>query len=536
MQVAGVRCNTVTAQYVSAERIVCDMAEALLPHSPGGPVELCIGVCSADFRTLSTQTYSFVVSTTGNGLMGKFVSVCISPPPAPFCPSSLFPVLFSPSFSSYYFPHYSFFSPPIPSCFLPPTPPPTHLYFLSFFPSSSSYCYSCPFCSASSSYLPPFLLIFLLLPPLSTPSLPPLSHTTTTPPSPFSLSFSSSSTSHSHPSSITPSHHPHLPPLPLLPEPLLRQGPARKGSGLRGHQVDGDGPPPGRWQQRQCFYREGGVSLCQVSAAATAASSHNRKHNSKHLVNSGSTLLPPSSSSRRTNREIVCITPGSQSGPGPASIRLMIDRAEVTNPDTKYSYSEDPTISGVEPSWTILKYWTIPAQLDPGAIRAQKLTMRVCLCVCPQRQHGDHGDGNQPVDYPGAQSPSQVRRCGDCQREQHLVSLLKGRRPHLVSTSIENLWGSLPLPCLSPVLHCRQRQHHDLSGSGPHLRQATPTRGGAAPRRVWLHLRPGSCTHAHTDAHTDAQTHADALDVTSSGLLPAGPELHPLHPLPQPDL
>lgn len=62
VQVAGVRCNTVTSQYVSAERIVCDMAEALLPHSPGGPVELCIGVCSADFRTLSTQTYSFVVS------------------------------------------------------------------------------------------------------------------------------------------------------------------------------------------------------------------------------------------------------------------------------------------------------------------------------------------------------------------------------------------------------------------------------------------------------------------------------------------
>lgn len=37
------------------------MAEALLPHSPGGPVELCIGVCSAEFRTLSSQTYSFVV-------------------------------------------------------------------------------------------------------------------------------------------------------------------------------------------------------------------------------------------------------------------------------------------------------------------------------------------------------------------------------------------------------------------------------------------------------------------------------------------
>lgn len=89
VQVAGVRCNTVPSQYISAERsvrggasgcarsvlepctdcvcvcrIVCDMAEALLPHSPGGPVELCIGVCSAEFRTLSTQTYSFVVSSS----------------------------------------------------------------------------------------------------------------------------------------------------------------------------------------------------------------------------------------------------------------------------------------------------------------------------------------------------------------------------------------------------------------------------------------------------------------------------------------
>lgn len=38
------------------------MAEALLPHSPGGPVEVCIGVCSAEYRTVSTQIYSFVVS------------------------------------------------------------------------------------------------------------------------------------------------------------------------------------------------------------------------------------------------------------------------------------------------------------------------------------------------------------------------------------------------------------------------------------------------------------------------------------------
>lgn len=58
---------------------------------------------------------------------------------------------------------------------------------------------------------------------------------------------------------------------------------------------------------------------------------------------------------RRTNREIICITPASSSGSGPASIRLMIDKAEVTSSETKYVYTEDPTISSIEPNWTILK-------------------------------------------------------------------------------------------------------------------------------------------------------------------------------------
>lgn len=62
----------------------------------------------------------------------------------------------------------------------------------------------------------------------------------------------------------------------------------------------------------------------------------------------------------------------------------MIDRAEVTNPDAKYSYSEDPTISGVEPSWTILKYWTITRQVDPPAnqsTEADRACLSLRLCV-----------------------------------------------------------------------------------------------------------------------------------------------------------
>ncbi|KAK2841359.1 hypothetical protein Q7C36_012938 [Tachysurus vachellii] len=60
VRVAGVRCNTVAQEYISAERIVCDMEESLMASPPGGPVELCIGDCSADYRTQSSQTYAFV--------------------------------------------------------------------------------------------------------------------------------------------------------------------------------------------------------------------------------------------------------------------------------------------------------------------------------------------------------------------------------------------------------------------------------------------------------------------------------------------
>ncbi|XP_078219830.1 plexin-A3 isoform X3 [Callithrix jacchus] len=63
LRVAGVRCNSISAEYVSAERIVCEMEESLVPSPLPGPVELCVGDCSADFRTQSEQLYSFVTPT-----------------------------------------------------------------------------------------------------------------------------------------------------------------------------------------------------------------------------------------------------------------------------------------------------------------------------------------------------------------------------------------------------------------------------------------------------------------------------------------
>ncbi|XP_066499316.1 plexin A3 [Hoplias malabaricus] len=60
VRVAGVRCNPLAQEYISAERIVCDMEESQMAITPGGPVELCIGDCSAEYRTQSSQIYSFV--------------------------------------------------------------------------------------------------------------------------------------------------------------------------------------------------------------------------------------------------------------------------------------------------------------------------------------------------------------------------------------------------------------------------------------------------------------------------------------------
>uniref|UniRef100_A0A671TI96 Plexin-A3 n=1 Tax=Sparus aurata TaxID=8175 RepID=A0A671TI96_SPAAU len=184
VQVAGVRCNPVPSQYISAERIVCDMAEALLPHSPGGPVELCIGVCSAEYRTLSTQTYSFV----------------------------------SPSFAR------------------------------------------------------------------------------------------------------------------VRPE----KGPVSGGTRLTvtGRHLDAGSTVTVYIDKEECLFV------------------------------------------KRTNREIICITPASPTGSGPASIRLMIDKAEVTSSDTKYIYTEDPTITSIEPNWTILNGSTVITVTGTNLLTIQEPKVR----------------------------------------------------------------------------------------------------------------------------------------------------------------
>ncbi|XP_067832342.1 plexin A3-like, partial [Heptranchias perlo] len=60
VRIAGVKCSPISSEYISAERIVCEMDDSFSSHPVAGPVELCVGDCSPNYRTKSQQTYSFV--------------------------------------------------------------------------------------------------------------------------------------------------------------------------------------------------------------------------------------------------------------------------------------------------------------------------------------------------------------------------------------------------------------------------------------------------------------------------------------------
>lgn len=59
---------------------------------------------------------------------------------------------------------------------------------------------------------------------------------------------------------------------------------------------------------------------------------------------------------RRSAGEIVCLSPPSALGPGPANLSLRIDRANIsTNGTVFFRYSPDPVVTAVEPAWSIAK-------------------------------------------------------------------------------------------------------------------------------------------------------------------------------------
>uniref|UniRef100_A0A8B9FMV4 Plexin-A1 n=1 Tax=Amazona collaria TaxID=241587 RepID=A0A8B9FMV4_9PSIT len=60
----------------------------------------------------------------------------------------------------------------------------------------------------------------------------------------------------------------------------------------------------------------------------------------------------PCAFSWRSAREIRCRTPPGHS-PGGSPILININRAELSNPEVKYNYTEDPTIQKIDPEWSI---------------------------------------------------------------------------------------------------------------------------------------------------------------------------------------
>lgn len=51
----------------------------------------------------------------------------------------------------------------------------------------------------------------------------------------------------------------------------------------------------------------------------------------------------------------MCISPVSTLGPSEAPITLAIDRANISSPGVLYTYTQDPTVTHLEPTWSIIK-------------------------------------------------------------------------------------------------------------------------------------------------------------------------------------
>uniref|UniRef100_UPI00358E64EF plexin-A1-like n=1 Tax=Myxine glutinosa TaxID=7769 RepID=UPI00358E64EF len=58
--VAGVHCQPLREKYISPEQIVCEMSEALWNAPESGAIRVCVGICTPEFTTESTQHYRFV--------------------------------------------------------------------------------------------------------------------------------------------------------------------------------------------------------------------------------------------------------------------------------------------------------------------------------------------------------------------------------------------------------------------------------------------------------------------------------------------
>uniref|UniRef100_A0A8C9SZI4 Plexin A3 n=1 Tax=Scleropages formosus TaxID=113540 RepID=A0A8C9SZI4_SCLFO len=99
------------------------------------------------------------------------------------------------------------------------------------------------------------------------------------------------------------------------------------------------------------------VQICRVHPEKGPVSGGTRLTILGKNLGAGSTVTSSDNklrSCRRSNQDIVCVTPTSASGAGFSPIRLYIDKAEITSADTRYLYMEDPTVGSIEPNWSII--------------------------------------------------------------------------------------------------------------------------------------------------------------------------------------
>ncbi|KAK2091681.1 Plexin-A1 [Saguinus oedipus] len=99
---------------------------------------------------------------------------------------------------------------------------------------------------------------------------------------------------------------------------------------------------------RPCSFSWYGVQVGAMESLARVITVKPRGGEDYH----GNGYLQSGRTGRRNSREIRCLTPPGQS-PGSAPIIININRAQLTNPEVKYNYTEDPTILRIDPEWSI---------------------------------------------------------------------------------------------------------------------------------------------------------------------------------------
>lgn len=155
-----------------------------------------------------------------------------------------------------------------------------------------------------------------------------------------------------HPAWAASSSHPStflLPQTPTFDRVSPSRGPASGGTRLTisGSSLNAGSRVTVTVRDGECQF----VRCCRIPPASACAWGRGAEAGSPgaHL------LQVPFLPTRRDAEAIVCVSPGSTLGPSQAPITLAIDRANISSPGVIYTYTQDPTVTRLEPTWSIIK-------------------------------------------------------------------------------------------------------------------------------------------------------------------------------------